>query len=61
MSLLLHKANKGLHIMIALHELGKVLPMIDRSDPLSEVPDAIKYFSERHAKGKAAITIGDDL
>ena len=28
MILLLDKANKGLHIMVALHESGKILPMI---------------------------------
>jgi NADPH:quinone reductase-like Zn-dependent oxidoreductase len=60
MSLLLHKANKGLNIMVALYESGKFLPMIDRSYPLSEVVDAMHCFSERHAKGKFAIAMVDD-
>jgi len=60
MSLLLHKANKGLDIMIALHESEKIVPIIDRSYPLSEVADAMKYFSEGDAKGKIVIMMGDD-
>ena len=60
MSLLLHKVNKGLNIMITLHEPGKFLPMIDRSYPLSEVVDAMHCFSEGDAKGKIVIMMGDD-
>jgi NADPH:quinone reductase-like Zn-dependent oxidoreductase len=40
-----------------LIEAGKVTPVIDRSYPLSHVPDAIRYLEEGHARGKVVITI----
>jgi NADPH:quinone reductase-like Zn-dependent oxidoreductase len=57
MGLLAHKPNKGLASMIELIETGKVVPVIDRRYPLSEVPDALRYFGEGHAKGKVVITV----
>jgi len=36
---------------------GKIVPVIDRSYPLSQVPDAIRYLEEGHAQGKVVITI----
>lgn len=56
--LLLHKANKGLDTMRQLFEAGKVVPVIDKSYPLSEAVDAMRYFAAGHAKGKVVITIG---
>ncbi len=38
-------------------EAGKVTPVIDRTFPLSEVPEAIRYLAEGHARGKIVITI----
>lgn len=55
--LLLHKANKGLDTMKQFMEVGKVVPVIDRSYPLSEAADAMRYFSAGHAKGKVVITL----
>ena len=46
--------------MIVLKELiesGKVTPVIDRTYPLSEVPEAIRYLEEGHARGKVVITV----
>jgi NADPH:quinone reductase-like Zn-dependent oxidoreductase len=46
--------------MIFLKELieaGKVTPVIDRTYPLSEVPEAIRYLEEGHAQGKVVITV----
>jgi len=57
MGLLMHKANKGLDIMIELHESGKVVPVIDRNYPLSKVAEAMRYFSEGYAQGKVVIDI----
>ncbi len=42
-----------------LIEAGKVTPVIDRTYPLSEVPDAIRYLNEGHARGKVVITVSD--
>jgi len=40
-----------------LLESGKVKPVIDRRYPLSQVPDALRYLQEGHAKGKVVITV----
>jgi NADPH:quinone reductase-like Zn-dependent oxidoreductase len=58
--LLLHKANKGLDTMTGLFEAGKVVPVIDRTYPLSEAADAMRYFAAGHAKGKIVITLEHD-
>ena len=40
-----------------LCEAGKVVPVIDRRYPLSEVPEALRYVGEGRAKGKVVITL----
>ena len=40
-----------------LIEAGKITPVIDRSYPLSEVPDALRYLGEGGALGKIVITV----
>jgi NADPH:quinone reductase-like Zn-dependent oxidoreductase len=61
MGLLMHKPNKSLAFMKELLEAGKVLPVIDRRYPLSEVPEALRYFGEGHARGKVVITLEEYL
>lgn len=36
---------------------GKVAPVIDRSYPLAEVPEAFRYFGEGNVQGKVVITV----
>ena len=36
---------------------GKVTPVIDKRYRLSEVPEAIRYLEEKHARGKVVITL----
>ncbi len=46
--------------MLALKELiesGKVTPIIDRTFPLAEAPEAIRYLEEGHARGKVVVTV----
>jgi NADPH:quinone reductase-like Zn-dependent oxidoreductase len=46
--------------MVVLKELiesGKVTPVIDRMYPLTEVPEAIRYLAQGHARGKVVITV----
>jgi len=57
MSILLHKANKHLAFMKELFEAGKVKPVIDKRYPLSEVPEALRYFGKGYAQGKVVITV----
>ena len=40
-----------------LLEEGLVVPVIDRRYPLREVPEALRYLEEGHAKGKVVITV----
>src|SRR5260370_31908985 len=40
-----------------LLEAGKVVPVIDRRYPLSDVAEAIRYLEEGHAQGKVVITV----
>lgn len=44
-----------LTLMQELLVAGKVIPVIDRSYPLGEVPEAIRYLEEGHARGKIVI------
>jgi NADPH:quinone reductase-like Zn-dependent oxidoreductase len=40
-----------------LIEAGNVAPVIDKIYPLSDVPEAIRYLEQGHARGKVVITI----
>ena len=44
-----------LQFLRELIEAGTVTPVIDRTYPLAEVPDAIRYLEEGHARGKVVI------
>jgi NADPH:quinone reductase-like Zn-dependent oxidoreductase len=58
MGFLLQKSNQeDLVFMRELLEAGKVVSVIDRRYPLSEVPEAIRYLEEGHARGKVVITM----
>jgi NADPH:quinone reductase-like Zn-dependent oxidoreductase len=41
----------------AFVEAGKVKPVIDRRYPLREVPEAVRYVAEGHARGKVVIDV----
>jgi NADPH:quinone reductase-like Zn-dependent oxidoreductase len=59
LALLLAKGSKeDLIILRGLLEAGTVTPVIDRTYPLSEVPEAIRYLEQGHARGKVVITMG---
>jgi NADPH:quinone reductase-like Zn-dependent oxidoreductase len=40
-----------------LIEAGKITPVIDRTYPLTEVPEAIRYLEQGHSRGKLVITL----
>jgi len=49
--------DKDLPFLKELIEAGKVVPVIDRRYPLSEVAEAVRYYGERHSRGKVVITV----
>ena len=49
--------KKDLLFLKELLEAGKIVPVLDRSYPLSEVPEAIRYLETGHAQGKVVITV----
>jgi NADPH:quinone reductase-like Zn-dependent oxidoreductase len=54
----INKENyEDLLVLKELIESGKVTPVIDRTYPLSEVPEAIRYLEEGRARGKVVITM----
>ncbi|MGA2475484.1 MAG: NAD(P)-dependent alcohol dehydrogenase [Terriglobia bacterium] len=54
---LARSSKEDLTIMHELMETGKVTPVIDKRYRLSEVPEAIRYLEEGHARGKVVITL----
>jgi NADPH:quinone reductase-like Zn-dependent oxidoreductase len=49
--------KEDLVVLSELIEAGKVMPVIDRTYPLSQVPVAIRYLETRHARGKVVIAV----
>jgi len=50
-------SQTDLAILGDLMQSGKMKPVIDRTYKLSEVPEAIRYLEEGHARGKVVITV----
>jgi NADPH:quinone reductase-like Zn-dependent oxidoreductase len=48
---------EDLEVLRDLMQSGKVVPVIDRSYSLREVPDAMRYLEAGHARGKVVITV----
>jgi len=49
--------QKDLTALADLMESGKVTPVIDRTYKLSELPQAIQYLEQGHARGKVVIAV----
>jgi NADPH:quinone reductase-like Zn-dependent oxidoreductase len=57
MGFVIYKPNKDLAQLADLIEARKVVPIIDRRYPLSEVGEAIRHLGDGHVKGKIVITM----
>ncbi|KAB7672155.1 NAD(P)-dependent alcohol dehydrogenase [Bacillus sp. B1-b2] len=58
MVILFHKPNSNdQNYLKDLFVAGKLVPIIDRRYSLSQVPDAIRYLGEGHAKGKVVVCV----
>jgi len=44
-------------ILADLMQSGKVTPVIDRTYKLSDVPEALRYLEQGHARGKIVIAV----
>ena len=49
--------HEDLVVLKELIEADKITPVIDRTYPLSETPEAFRYLEEDHARGKVVITV----
>jgi NADPH:quinone reductase-like Zn-dependent oxidoreductase len=52
-------SKEDLLFLRGLLEAGKITPVIDRCYKLNEVPEAIRYLEEGHARGKVIISLPD--
>jgi NADPH:quinone reductase-like Zn-dependent oxidoreductase len=58
MGMMLADSNKqDLAYIADLMQTGKLTPVIDRHYPLSQVPEAVAYIEDGHARGKVIIDI----
>jgi NADPH:quinone reductase-like Zn-dependent oxidoreductase len=51
------RSNEEMPALFKLFRSGEVAPVLDRRFPLDELPEAMRYFGEGHAKGKVVITV----
>jgi NADPH:quinone reductase-like Zn-dependent oxidoreductase len=49
--------HEDMLVLGELIEAGKVTPIIDKTYSLAEVPEAIRYLEEGHARGKVVISV----
>lgn len=52
--------TRDLEVLGRLIEAGKVTPVIDRTYPLAEAPEALRYVHEGRARGKVVVTVAGD-
>jgi len=49
--------KEDLLVLKELLETGKLVPVVDKSYPLTELPEAVRYLVEEHARGKVIIAV----
>ena len=49
--------HEELELLTELIEAGKITPVIDRTYPLGEAPEAIRQLVDGHLRGKLVITV----
>ena len=50
-------SRENLLVLKELIEAGKVTPVIDRTYPFDEIPEAVRYLESGHVAGKVVITV----
>jgi NADPH:quinone reductase-like Zn-dependent oxidoreductase len=56
-SFLAKQSREDLQTVRELIEQGKLSPVVDRTYPLRETPEAIRHLEQGHARGKIVITV----
>jgi NADPH:quinone reductase-like Zn-dependent oxidoreductase len=59
LGLISEERHQDLMTLKGLIEAGNFTPVIDRTYPLSEAPQAIRYLEQGHARGKVVITVSN--
>ena len=49
--------NADLNFIAGLIETGKLTPVVDRTYPLAEAAEAVRYLETGHARGKVVVTV----
>ena len=49
--------REDLQTLTELIEAGKLTPVVDRTYPLADAPEAIRYLEAGRARGKVVITV----
>jgi len=57
LAILAHEPNKNTADLLTLFNTGQMKIIIDKCFPLSETQQAMKYFGDRHSKGKVVLTL----
>jgi NADPH:quinone reductase-like Zn-dependent oxidoreductase len=57
LALMATERQEDLEVLAEMAKAGKFTPALDRSYPLVEAPDAVRYVGEGHARGKVVVTI----
>ena len=57
LSLMARERREDLQFLAEMAEAGKFTPALDRTYPLVEASDAVRYVGEGHARGKVVVTI----
>jgi D-arabinose 1-dehydrogenase-like Zn-dependent alcohol dehydrogenase len=57
-SMLAHMKREDLVVLKELIEAGKVMPVVEKCYPLSQVSEAYRYLQTKHASGKLVVTWG---
>ena len=62
MKMMLAEMNKkDLDILVDLIQSGKLKPVIDKTYPFNQLPEAMRYLEEGHARAKVVVTVGDNI
>jgi NADPH:quinone reductase-like Zn-dependent oxidoreductase len=51
------EGKEDLEVLAEMIETGKVRPIVGRTYPLIEAPEAVRYVGEGHAHGKVVVTV----